>query len=394
MDRISAIATHLNNDIAYPFINCLDKLLSAIIGVHKSTSSLNNAPLNDLSNPAFDEFPPEIVGKILRYLALPELVPLAKTSPVFFSEVKCILKGCDKKDLSDYVLLLIKQSDETNMKTLSEMDNEFFHVFDECNGKTLLHTAIACKNDNICDMLLKAKSLNINAKDINLSTPLHCAISHNNIKLFNTLINMPTINLDDGHITFYDNTPLDPMMERWCVAVTPYEPILHFAVKSNSLEFVESLMKNKTANANTLDYYGDVALPNAFFRKPFNKKLVDSIVNHESFDVHYVNRQGRSLLFIALMYGRNEMIEILIRKGIDINQGGTTKDTPLHVAASHGNIEAVRKLITLPNIDVNIENHNGLTPYQDALRHYQDADCSSEKRTRYQHIMKLLQDFS
>ena len=87
----------------------------------------------------------------------------------------------------------------------------------------------------------------------------------------------------------------------------------------------------------------------------------------------------------------NEMSDMLAQEGIGIDQDCISKETPLHVAALHGKMEAVWKQIKLPNINVNIKNDEGLTPYQVALRTAENKECPSEKRSRSRDIMELLQ---
>lgn len=54
--------------------------------------------------------------------------------------------------------------------------------------------------------------------------------------------------------------------------------------------------------------------------------------------------------------------------GIGVNaQDNKYGDTALHVAVENGNIEAIKELITVPGIDITLENKSGRTPYDMAL---------------------------
>ena len=64
---------------------------------------------------------------------------------------------------------------------------------------------------------------------------------------------------------------------------------------------------------------------------------------------------------IALENNFEDIIELLIANGADINKKGKLGDTALHIACDKNNVELV-KLLQKYGPDVNIENNNGETP--------------------------------
>jgi ankyrin repeat protein len=118
---------------------------------------------------------------------------------------------------------------------------------------------------------------------------------------------------------------------------------LTIACNTDNLAVVQSLLE-KGADANDLQ-----ALKTAVFHT--NIKIVNFLfekcpeINSEVESKLFFN----SLLRIAVNRFRNlDMIKVLIDKGCDINQKeGYQDDTHLHIAASHGDIETVKFLISL-----------------------------------------------
>jgi len=87
---------------------------------------------------------------------------------------------------------------------------------------------------------------------------------------------------------------------------------------------------------------------------------------------------GVTPLYIAVHFGRVQMIKPIIEKGADINAlCGSKKRTALHKAVSKGNEEIVRLLLDA-GADYKLANKYGKTPYEEA-----------EKRG-YQNILMIL----
>lgn len=76
--------------------------------------------------------------------------------------------------------------------------------------------------------------------------------------------------------------------------------------------------------------------------------------------------EGRSLLALAVDCGYPSVMMALVNRGSDPNSG--LKETPMHVAASQGDIKSLRFLISLRNINCGVatnpllRNTLGFTP--------------------------------
>jgi len=72
------------------------------------------------------------------------------------------------------------------------------------------------------------------------------------------------------------------------------------------------------------------------------------------------NVAGYAPLFIA---GLNDVAEMLIARGTDVNVRGKREDTSLHRAARHGYKERI-ELLVAKGADVNAKDDRGRTPLQ------------------------------
>ena len=72
------------------------------------------------------------------------------------------------------------------------------------------------------------------------------------------------------------------------------------------------------------------------------------------------------------MLGQNEIAELLIAKGADVNTKDEEESTPLHYAASQGFAhEEIAELLIDKGADVNAKNNKGITPLDVAItRHW------------------------
>ena len=86
---------------------------------------------------------------------------------------------------------------------------------------------------------------------------------------------------------------------------------------------------------------------------------------HQSTGFDIKDNNLNSPFFSALKNGSIECIKYLLSFNnstlIDINEtDGENKDTSLHIAAKLNNIEIIKLVLPNPNIDINIQNKDGI----------------------------------
>jgi len=125
------------------------------------------------------------------------------------------------------------------------------------------------------------------------------------------------------------------------------------AIKSGKSNMFDLLVTNG-AVANKLNY--TVAAVSGNHTQIF-KKLMDA-----GAPVEYTGNSNKSLLHISCQNKSFAITEILIQKGLDVNQKTSNGDTPLHVAANSGrNNTDLCKLLVDSGADVNAANNRGKT---------------------------------
>ena len=81
-----------------------------------------------------------------------------------------------------------------------------------------------------------------------------------------------------------------------------------------------------------------------------------------------VNHDGWAPLHYAAFEGREAALEMLIAAGADVNALAPNKATALMLAARNGHVGVVRRLLAMPQIDLNALNDVGLSADAFALR--------------------------
>ena len=114
-----------------------------------------------------------------------------------------------------------------------------------------------------------------------------------------------------------------------------------------------TFLVEKGANLNELDEGSLSTIQFAVLGK--SKEILEMLFNNDKVEKNYIGfftlRKGFSDLFFWM----------LEKKFININDVDFTKSNYAHVCASTGDLEALKKILTLGNIDINAKNYEGRT---------------------------------
>ncbi len=94
-------------------------------------------------------------------------------------------------------------------------------------------------------------------------------------------------------------------------------------------------------------------------------KLIDEVEKNSNY-ITFKDPLGRSLLYIAAIYGHVSICEYLLDKGISINDIENSGNTPLHGASYYGQINVVKLLLSY-GAKTNIKNKLGHLPKDEAM---------------------------
>jgi ankyrin repeat protein len=195
--------------------------------------------------------------------------------------------------------------------------------------------------------LLLAKGADVNSMDSDQETALHVALRKNRVDVAELLISSGG---DVNAILRTGDTPLSYAAEHGLIDMTRLLIAKGAAV---SFQGVKALCKAAAEG-----------------HQEVVQLLLASGVN-----VNLADKYGRTALHEAVSAGQREVVELLLVKGADVNRiwiGSEYPDgdyTPLHIAAANGNREVV-ELLLAKGANVNAEARWGDRPLHDLLGRY------------------------
>jgi ankyrin repeat protein len=127
------------------------------------------------------------------------------------------------------------------------------------------------------------------------------------------------------------------------------------AIKRDDEGTVSALL-NRGFDANTLNPAGEHGLFLAF-RQP-SPRAAAVLLRWPKINVEVRNHHDESALMLAALQGLDELCEVLIQKGADVNKPGWA---PLHYAATHGHL-TVMKLLLENHAYIDAASPNASTP--------------------------------
>ena len=172
-------------------------------------------------------------------------------------------------------------------------------------GDTPLHWAVEADNLEMSQILIK-NNANVNEKNNEGQTPLFFA---QRPEMFNLLINAKAlVNMKDNN----QNTPL------------------HL---QEDTEIISLLIQNK-ADVNIKNNFNRTPLEEMLINEPFDAEAVSLFINNGA-DVNIKNNKNQTLLHFAVYIEDEELIALLISKGIDVNAIDVNGCTALDIALNN-----------------------------------------------------------
>lgn len=279
-----------------------------------------------------------------------------------FELVKCLIENNILIDY-DSMYNAIHNKHINILHYLIEHNNDLKRL-DNMNNTYLHYTVI--NNLFEASKLLVEKGCDVNAKNKDNLTPLHCAMFTDNSDLIEFLINLANLNILDHE----KNT------------------LLHTAAKRDNIRII-TLLLDKGLDVNALNVYNETPIFNTIKIEEYERVVLEkenrilqmkltTVNNLEIFKL-FVNRGA----LITLQDVNNntllhfckhvEIFKLLLEYDFDVNHKNNNGFTSLHIASEKGNLEIINMLIDKGAL-LNIKTRFGDTPLHYAIQNeHEDA---------------------
>jgi ankyrin repeat protein len=330
----------------------------------------------------------------------------------FSNNIEDTKKSLEDNFIKKYskILHYIISYDGIKLNESLEDESELSKINVKCpKGLTALHYAIKYRDSDLCYKLLSIKSIDINLADNNGITPFYMATENDlegvaltllcrgaNIESVNPeIIESPLIlalfnnneflskiylllGVDSKRLSLSGYTPMMIAAKNGFTDIVSIllskgedvnlfhdkfkETALHLAVKNGHFDVVKLLVDNQ-ADVNLRTFDDDLALQIAIKINRLDIALF-LIKNNSNIKFDY---DEKSPLDLAILKNHHEMIDPLIKAGIDVNSTNYLGNSPLFTATSKNDLLAV-KLLLNNGADINMLNSDNETILHEAVR--------------------------
>jgi len=144
---------------------------------------------------------------------------------------------------------------------------------------------------------------------------------------------------------------------------------LHYSVSHGNFDVVSVLLDSKVADNNILNkagYTSIMLISLAVIQNETHRAVVQRLFSIGDVNIR-ASQHGQTALMLAVSHGRDDMVQLLVEAGADVNIRDEDGSTALMCAAEHGHMEIVKTLMSHPDINVGATDNDGLTALSVAM---------------------------
>ncbi|XP_046326546.2 ankyrin repeat domain-containing protein 50-like [Haliotis rufescens] len=234
-------------------------------------------------------------------------------------------------------------------------------------GDNILHLACDGGHYEIMKYVL-SQPIDINSRGRKGRTPVSWAARHGHTAMFNLLVNRGADLTLDGNIFSLackgSETEIVKLVlshlsvdinVRGCDGRTPVMQ----AVCKGQLEMVK-LLVSKGADMTLVDNFGDNILNLACDEG--HTEILQYVLSQDMQAINNRGRYGRTPVVWAAFEGHRDILELLVKKGVDLSLVSEHRNNILHLACCGGHVDIVKYVLSQNVVDANSRGHGGMTP--------------------------------
>ncbi|XP_067653128.1 serine/threonine-protein phosphatase 6 regulatory ankyrin repeat subunit A-like [Haliotis asinina] len=212
----------------------------------------------------------------------------------------------------------------------------------DCEEMTPVMLAASHGKSEVFDMLIK-KGADLSVIDKNGDNILHWACRGGNVKIVNYILMQNIVDINSKG--YKEKTPV-------------------MLAASHGKSEVFDMMMKKGADLSVIDKNGDNILHWAC--RGGNVKIVNYILIQNTLDINSKGYEDKTPVMLAASHGKNEVFNILMKKGADLSVTDDDGHNILHCACRGGNVNIVSYILIQSSLDINSKCHDEMTPVMHA----------------------------